>query len=151
MSETNGEGFLYSLMHTGVWGTFLRSPLIPLNRNAIQDANATVAILGAPWEGCESFRPGSSFGPQCIRQVTSQYSSYNCELDLDINDYIKLIDVGDIPIVPGNKEKSHNRIELGVREIIGGGAIPIVIGGDHSITYPVFTGLVQEKNQSKLV
>ena len=96
-----------------------------------------VAIVGAPFDDMVTHRPGTRFGPRAIREA--QYSSGNLNsLQLDVRPFEELtvVDAGDANIVPASWERGHAMIYRKVREVAATGAIPIVLGGDHSITWP---------------
>lgn len=101
------------------------------------------AILGAPFDGGTQYRAGARFGPRGIREASTLFSfghsgAYDHEDDvtyLDRND-VQMIDMGDADIVHTNTQKSHDNIEWAVRKIIAAQALPVVLGGDHSINIP---------------
>lgn len=94
------------------------------------------AVVGVPFDTGTSYRPGCRFGPASIREASSILKSYHSVLDVDIFEYCQGVDVGDIDIVPGYIEESFVRIEQGIAAILSSGSVPIVMGGDHSITLP---------------
>ncbi len=96
-----------------------------------------VAIVGAPYDDSVSHRPGARFGPRAIRQASYHAGEIN-SLQLGIEPYawLDVVDAGDAPVTPMNAERSHAVIRRKVLEVARAGAVPIVLGGDHSITYP---------------
>ena len=110
--------------------TFMR---LPNNRDL---ENADAAIVGAPFDTGASFRAGARFGPEGIRSASHLLRPYNPSQGVPIFDRISVIDYGDVPIVPGYTEESYGRIEEGLRSIHQGGAVPVVLGGDHAIALP---------------
>ncbi len=137
---------LTSMLHVGI-ATFMKSPYVPLDK--LRDVKADVAFLGAPFEQCCCGIPGASFGPRVLRQASDDLMTYNLELDLDLADHIKMVDVGDAPSIPGSVELSHKNIEDGVAAICRAGAFPVTMGGDHSITLPSFKGFYRESKAKK--
>lgn len=105
--------------------------------------DADVAVLGAPYDfGCQ-FRSGARMGPRAIREASTLFSfghggAYDHEDDVTYlpAETTRIVDIGDADIVHTDTEKSHSNIELGVRKILAAGAIPVVMGGDHSINIP---------------
>jgi len=102
---------------------------------------ADAAILGAPFDGGTQFRAGARFGPRAIREASTLFAfghagAYDHEDDATYLANCKIIDVGDADIIHTNTEASHANIEFGVRKILASGAIPVVLGGDHSINIP---------------
>jgi agmatinase len=102
---------------------------------------ADIAILGAPFDGGTQWRPGARFGPRAIREASTLFAfghagAYDHEDDKTYLADCKIVDIGDADIIHTNTEKSHDNIEFGVRKILAAGAIPVVLGGDHSINIP---------------
>lgn len=102
---------------------------------------ADVAILGAPFDGGTQFRAGARFGPRSIREASTLFAfghagAYDHEDDATYLADCRIADIGDADIVHTDTEKSHANIETGVRKILAAGALPVVLGGDHSINIP---------------
>ena len=105
--------------------------------------DADFAILGAPFDFGTQFRAGARFGPRGIRDASTLFSfghagAYDHEDDITYleADKIRIVDIGDADIVHTDTEQSHANIEAGVRAILEAGAIPVVLGGDHSVNIP---------------
>ena len=101
------------------------------------------AILGAPFDFGTQFRAGARFGPRGVREASTLFSfghagAYDHEDDVTYleNDKVRIVDIGDADIVHTDTVKSHANIEAGVRAILAAGAVPVVIGGDHSVNIP---------------
>ncbi|MCB2116854.1 MAG: agmatinase [Rhodobacteraceae bacterium] len=103
---------------------------------------ADAAILGAPFDFGTQFRPGARFGPRAVREASTLFSfghagAYDHEDDRTyLGPDVRIVDIGDADIVHTDTETSHANIETGVRAILKAGALPVVIGGDHSINIP---------------
>ena len=103
---------------------------------------AEAAILGAPFDGGTQFRPGARFGPRAVREASTLFSfghagAYDHEDDVTyLPPSVRIVDAGDADIVHTDTEASHANIETGVRALLDAGALPVVIGGDHSVTIP---------------
>jgi agmatinase len=93
-----------------------------------------VAIFGMPWDSGTSFRPGARFGPEAVRSASALLRPYNPAQDVQVFGTISCVDYGDAPTVPGYIEDTLERIAAYVGTIHRGGAIPLGIGGDHSVT-----------------
>lgn len=91
-------------------------------------------IAGAPFDTASSFRSGSRFGPNAIRNISAMMKPNNVILQVNIMDSLKGGDIGDFPIIPGYIHPTYAAIEKGVSDILKENACPIVLGGDHSIT-----------------
>jgi agmatinase len=103
---------------------------------------ADVAVLGAPYDFGTQWRPGARFGPRAVREASTLFSfghagAYDHEDDSTyLASDVRIVDIGDADIIHTKTEESHANIEFGVRQILTAGAIPLVIGGDHSINIP---------------
>lgn len=93
-----------------------------------------VAIVGAPFDTGVTYRVGARFGPAAVREMSAMLRTYHPSLDVDVYEVLSVIDYGDLPVVPGYIEDSYERIESGLRPLLERDIVPLVIGGDHSIT-----------------
>ena len=103
---------------------------------------ADVAVMGAPFDFGTQFRAGARFGPRAVREASTLFSfghagAYDHEDDcIYLGPEVSIVDIGDADIVHTDTETSHANIEAGVRAMLAAGALPVVIGGDHSINIP---------------
>ena len=122
--------------------SFLKLPQV--DRDAVADEDADVAILGAPLDTATTIRPGTRYGPRAVRAASTvpspPYRHFNIETGVDPFDEYKVVDTGDATVSPGDTKQSQDNIEDAVYEIAAQDATPIVIGGDHSISYPDIKG-----------
>ena len=95
-----------------------------------------MAALGVPLDAGTTYRPGTRFGPRAMRQISALYGTYSFELAVDLRESITICDLGDVFTIPGNIEKSFEQIDKAVGHVDASGALPVVLGGDHSISYP---------------
>ncbi|MDK2984304.1 MAG: agmatinase [Thermococcaceae archaeon] len=97
---------------------------------------ADFVILGIPFDGTTSYKPGTRFGPTLIRQATLNLESYILDYDIDLAE-VEIADVGDLAIVAGNPLETIKRGIETIEEIkrINPKAVPIVLGGEHSMTF----------------
>ena len=91
-------------------------------------------IAGAPFDTASSFRSGSRFGPNAIRNISAMMKPNNVIMQVNIMDGLKGGDIGDFNATPGYIHPTYQAIEEGVAGILKENACPIVLGGDHSIT-----------------
>ena len=105
--------------------------------------HADVAVMGAPFDCGAQFRSGARMGPRAIREASTLFSfghagAYDFEDDVTYLDPAKvtIVDIGDADIIHTDTEQSHANIEYGVRKMLAAGAIPVVMGGDHSVNIP---------------
>lgn len=103
---------------------------------------ADAAVMGAPFDAGTQWRAGARFGPRGVREASTLFSfghagAYDHEDDETyLGGDVRIVDIGDADIVHTDTEKSHANIEAGVRAILEAGALPVVIGGDHSVNIP---------------
>ncbi len=104
--------------------------------------DADVAVLGAPFDAGTQWRPGARFGPRSVREASTLFSfghggAYDHEDDVTyLGADVRIVDMGDADIVHTDTMQSHANIETGVRAALAAGALPVIIGGDHSINIP---------------
>lgn len=107
--------------------TFSRLPYVP----EIKGLDVDVAILGIPYDGGTTFRPGARFGPRAIREASCLNRNYNLSLDTDIFESLRVVDVGDVEVNPLSIPKTLKAIQSRETEIHKKGAKIISLGGDH--------------------
>jgi len=101
----------------------------------IERAQAT--LIGVPFDGAIPLgRAGCRFGPRAVREAMATKISYNPDLDVDLAENFVIVDAGDVDIVNTNVLESHKRIESVVTDLLKFPGVPVIIGGDHSISYP---------------
>ena len=108
---------------------------LPYTQDPAELAGVDVAIVGAPTDDLVSDRPGARFGPRAIRAASCPPGRH-LEAKVDAMAELKLVDYGDAPVVPADAVRTHEAIERTVGEVVAADAIPIVLGGDHSIAEP---------------
>jgi agmatinase len=128
------------LPHFAGINTFLKSPFVEDVRTC---GDYDVAVLGAPFDGGTTYRPGTRFGPQGIRRISALYGPYSFELGVDLRESITICDLGDVFTIPANIEKTFDQITKAVGHVYASGAFPVVLGGDHSIGYPTTRAVAQ--------
>lgn len=121
--------------HGGVGATFGGRPLI-LDPAGLSGAD--VAVLGAPFDDGASNRPGARFGPRAIRAQDDggRFGRPHLTLTVDPFDVLEVVDYGDVAAAPGDLGRSHEQLRLRLAEILAAGAVPLVLGGDHSLSLP---------------
>jgi agmatinase len=100
-----------------------------------------VAIVGAPFDIATTNRAGARFGPRAIRSQAYEAGTYHLDLGLEIFDWLEVVDFGDAYCPHGQTEVSHANINERVYEVAKRGIIPVILGGDHSITEPTATAV----------
>lgn len=109
------------------------------------------AVLGVPFDNGTSYKPGCRFGPSAIRDASSILKSYHSELDVNIFEECSGIDFGDVDIIPGYTEESYDAIEKKVSEVLNSNVMPILMGGDHSVTLPELRAVAKKYGPVALV
>ena len=123
--------------------TFQKCPLV-LDPGELKGAD--VAILGAPMDDMVTHRPGTRFGPREIRSALEgggRPHAYNIDLGVDPFEHLKVVDHGDASVTPMRAEESHRAIKKSVADIVAAGAVPVILGGDHSISYPNISAVAE--------
>lgn len=132
--------------------TFLGVPAADLS-DPDSFAAADVVILGAPFDGGTSYRSGARFGPQAIRgtdYLPHDGSRPSLALRTDALADLRVVDAGDVEVFAGDVERSLGQIREAVAIISRTGAIPVVLGGDHSVTYADASGLADVLGQGRV-
>jgi len=110
-----------------------------------------VAILGIPFDGGVSFRPGARFGPKEIRSNSLLVRPYHPVLRTLPFDRLRVADCGDVDVNPLDIVDTYGRIEEAVGRVLGAGAVPACVGGDHSISLPILRAVARTHGPVALV
>jgi agmatinase len=108
--------------------TFMRLP------HVTELAGVDLAVFGIPFDTATSFRSGARFGPSAIRDLSVLLRPYHPGHDVDVFEHLSVIDYGDLPVVPGNIERTYETVARGMSALIEGDVLPLALGGDHSVT-----------------
>lgn len=108
--------------------TFMRLPY----KQTVE--NVDFAIVGVPFDNAASYRSGARYGPEAIRSASPLVRTYSYQHQMNIFDYISGVDYGDVAVIPGDIHATYKQIETTLAPLCQNGIIPIVMGGDHSIT-----------------
>ncbi|MFP5345130.1 MAG: arginase family protein, partial [Gammaproteobacteria bacterium] len=110
------------LPHFAGINTFMKAPYI---ENVKDVGKYDVAVLGVPFDGGTTYRPGTRFGPQGIRRISALYTPYNYELGVDLREQMTLCDAGDVFTIPANIEKTFDQISRATAHVFASGAMPV--------------------------
>lgn len=110
-----------------------------------------VAIVGVPFDGGTSYRSGARHGPREIRSQSSLIRTYSYFLKVAPFETLNVADVGDVDAPPVGIEKAYDAIERDVGQIVEAGAIPLAVGGDHSISLPLIRAVARRRGPVNLV
>jgi len=122
--------------------------LLPHRR---EPAGLDVALLGIPYDGGTSYRPGARHGPRHIREQSSMIRPWNPVLQVSPFERLRVADYGDVDVVPISIEGTFAAIERETDVLVGAGVVPLSAGGDHSITLPLLRSLVRRHGPVGLV
>ncbi len=132
--------------------TFLGVPECDLDDLATY-SDADVVIVGAPFDGGTSYRSGARFGPQALRAacyLEHDGSRPSLAMRVDGLKDLKVVDAGDVELYSGDAARSCADLEVEIEKIANTGAIPLVLGGDHTITWPDATGVARARGWGKI-
>jgi len=139
------------LLHAGLAGSFLKVPHVAPEREALRAHGARAAIYGLPWDATNISRTGANYGPRQMRDVSCQFTSYHAMYDFDVVEATNLVDCGDCPVTLANAEKTFARAQQDVGEILAAGALPVTVGGDHSVTIPAVRAVKEHVTDPGLI
>ena len=135
-----------NLPFTGI-ASFCKFPI----HTDLETLSADVAIFGIPWDEGVGYRPGARFGPRSIREYSTRFAFHeravkeggywNIEDKRRYLDGVQLVDCGDQDVLYLNVEKTFSAITESIRRIISAKTFPVILGGDHSISFPVVRAL----------
>jgi agmatinase len=114
-------------------------------------AGLDVALLGVPYDGGVSYRTGARHGPRAIREQSSLIRTWNPVLKVHPFQRLRVADCGDVDVVPISIERTYAQIEKAVDNVVGAGAMPLIAGGDHSITLPILRSLARRHGPLSLI
>ncbi len=127
--------------------TFLRVPELA-DAHALREERPDVVIVGAPTDTAVTHRPGARFGPRAIRAASYvRREAHHLGLGVEPFKVLRVFDYGDADVIPGDIERTNAAIKAKVREVVDAGALPIVLGGDHSITFPSASAVAEALGQ----
>jgi agmatinase len=108
---------------------------VPYTQDPAELAGFDVAVVGAPMDDLVSDRPGARLAPRAIRAASCPPGPH-LEVKVDAFAALRIVDFGDAPVIPADPERSHAAIEATVSQVLAAGVLPVLLGGDHSITEP---------------
>ncbi|AST90954.1 MULTISPECIES: agmatinase [Sutcliffiella] len=125
--------------------TFMRLPHVKT------EENIDFAVVGVPFDTGGSFAVGTRFGPEAVRSMSSLLRPYNPSLSVDIFEHCSGVDYGDLVVNPGYIEDSYKLIEEQLNLLLKNDVVPIMIGGDHSISLPILRAMADRYGPVSLV
>ena len=125
--------------------TFMRAPHVTDLRGV------DVAVYGIPYDTATSFRTGSRFGPEAIRSASALIRPFHPVHGINVVDALSIVDYGDLPVSPGDTERTYRQVEDALAPIVDANIFPAAMGGDHSITLPELRVLARKHGPLALV
>jgi len=122
-----------AFLNRGV-ATFMGTPVVDPVAEGFDTDPPDVGIVGFPFDSTAISRTGANGGPRAIRDASTQTRFYHFEYDTDLRDHYAIADCGDVPVVPGNAERSIEGATTYLRRLLEAGTLPVMLGGDHSVT-----------------
>ena len=114
-------------------------------------AGVDAPVYGIPFDTATSYRTGPRFGPEAIRSASSLLRPYNPALAVNLVDRLSLVDYGDVPVSPGDTERTYAQVEAALAALVDAGVFPAALGGDHSITLAELRALARRHGPLALV
>lgn len=131
---------------------FFRLPLAPDDGNGnVIYPRCDVAVLGVPYDGGTTYRSGARLGPYHLRRVSALVGSFHPVHRIDVFSEVRVVDAGNVMSPPFNPGAMRELVQIEVAAMLAAGAIPAVVGGDHSVTLPVLRALAARHGEIALV
>ena len=108
--------------------TFMRAP------HTTDLTGVDAAVYGIPFDTATSYRTGARFGPEAIRSASALLRPYNPALEVDVVEALSIVDYGDVPVSPGDTERTYGQVEEALARLVEADVFPLALGGDHSVT-----------------
>jgi agmatinase len=125
--------------------TFMRAP------HTTDLAGVDAAVYGIPFDTATSYRTGPRFGPEAIRSASALLRPYNPALGVNVVETLSVVDYGDLPVSPGDTERTYGQVEEELAPLVDAGVFPLALGGDHSITLSELRALARKHGPLALV
>jgi agmatinase len=134
------------------FNTFMKLPVC-LTSEDLSVGGIDIAVGGAPWDGTATGRNGTHLGPRAIREcdyLGGATGRHHLDVRVSPFEHLKVADYGDADVLIGNTDGTYDNIRSFVGEILSGGATPIILGGDHGITWPSATAVADAHGYGKV-
>jgi agmatinase len=125
--------------------TFMRAP------HVTDLAGVDAVVYGIPFDTATSYRTGPRFGPEAIRSASALIRPYNPALGVDVVEALSIVDYGDVPVSPGDTERTYAQVEEALAPVVAAGVFPLALGGDHSVTLAELRALARRHGPLALV
>src|SRR5207249_1180149 len=145
MGSEQGPRTPFQSPRFGQLATFMLLPAVA------SPASLDVALLGIPYDGGTSYRPGARFGPRAVREQSSLIRSWHPVLKVHPFERLRVADCGDVDVVPISIERTYEAITRKIDDVLSLGALPVCVGGDHSITLGILRSIARRHGPVGLV
>jgi agmatinase len=125
--------------------TFMRAP------HTTDLSGVDAAVYGIAFDTATSYRTGARFGPEAIRSASALLRPYNPALGVNVVETLSIVDYGDLPVSPGDTERTYGQVEEGLAPLLDAGVFPLALGGDHSVTLAELRALARRHGPLALV
>src|SRR6476661_2469407 len=125
--------------------TYMRAP------HVTDLSGVDAAVYGIPFDTATSYRTGARFGPEAIRSASALLRPYNPALDVNVVEALSIVDYGDVPVSPGDTERTYAQVEEALAPLVERGVFLAALGGDHSITLAELRALAKRHGPMALV
>ena len=125
--------------------TFMRAP------HVTDMTGVDAVVYGIPFDTATSYRTGPRFGPEAIRSASALIRPYNPALAVNVAETLSIVDYGDVPVSPGDTERTYAQVEEALAPIVEAGVFPAALGGDHAITLAELRALAKKHGPLALV
>ncbi len=125
--------------------TFMRLPHVR------EPGRLDVALIGIPYDGGTSYRPGARFGPRAVREQSALIRPWNPVLRVSPFEKLRIADYGDVDVAPISIERTFEAVEREIRRLLEHGVIPVSVGGDHSVTLPILRAVARRHGPVAIV
>jgi agmatinase len=125
--------------------TFMRAPH---TRNL---TGVDAAVYGIPFDTATTYRTGPRFGPEAVRSASALLRPYNPGLEVNVVETLSIVDYGDVPVSPGDTERTYGQVEDALAPLVHAGVFPLALGGDHSVTLAELRVLARKHGPLALV
>lgn len=120
---------------------FFRLPTVDVSQGPGAYRGAEVVVLGVPWDGGTTHQPGARFAPWEVRRVSAMIQPYHPVHEVDVFQALACVDGGNVMISPFSATAARELITQEIAAVLGAGALPFVVGGDHSVTLPILRAI----------
>lgn len=138
-------------LHAGLASSFAGLPVVAPDAQVLREHRAGAAIYGLPYDAGSVGRPGASHGPRAIREISYYHLTYCATLDFDLAATLRPVDCGNCAVVPANTERTFAHAQADLGQILAAGALPVMFGGDHSVTIPAVRAVREQLADPGLV